>query len=207
MFATAPESASTKTISPAQATIESKSAGGGGEQVAGLSSGGQSSPLQKETTYNLALQSANRAESAQEQRGEGKAAEQSVSALATQKDKKGSMMTTAAKHTAAPSPFSHTLSQAQLTADLKEREKIWRHFLATAPDSASRDLAIYHLAQTLTAASDSSSTAAALEQNLTFFRENSHTLRPQMGATEFERELARLQDLVKWRQASAVEKP
>ncbi|MDZ7342883.1 MAG: hypothetical protein ONA90_00045, partial [candidate division KSB1 bacterium] len=69
-----------------------------------------------------------------------------------------------------------------------------------------RHLAISHLAQTLAATSDSSSTATDLEQALLFFHENSHIIQPQMGAAKFERELARLQGLLTWRQSSAVDK-
>lgn len=100
------------------------------------------------------------------------------------------------------SNYYKTLQQAQQTSNLQQREKIWRDFLATKPDSAYRVLAIFHLAQTLAAASDSSTTLEQLEKNLAFFHDHAATIRPLMGAKEFDRELARLQALVNHRKAS-----
>lgn len=100
------------------------------------------------------------------------------------------------------SKFSQVLQQAQQTADLKQREKIWRDFLATEPDSSSRGLAIFHLAETLAAASDSTSKLDQLEKNIAYFRDNAAVIRPRMGEKEFDREVARLQTLLAWRKSS-----
>jgi hypothetical protein len=85
---------------------------------------------------------------------------------------------------------------------LKKREKIWRDFLKSDPDSSYRVLAVSHLAQTLAAASDSTTKLDQLEKNLAYFQDHATTLRPLMGAQQFERELARLQMLVNRRKAS-----
>ncbi len=100
------------------------------------------------------------------------------------------------------SRFSETVQQAQQTSDLKKREKLWRDFLETNPDSAYRVLAISNLAQTLAAASDSTTKLEQLEKNLAYFQDHAATLRPLIGAKEFERELARLQRLVNHRNSS-----
>jgi hypothetical protein len=99
--------------------------------------------------------------------------------------------------------FAETLQRAQQTTDLKKREKIWRDFLKSDPDSSYRALAISHLAQTLAAASDSTTKLEQLEKNLTYFQDHAATLRPLMGAPQFERELGRLQMLVNRRKASS----
>jgi hypothetical protein len=97
--------------------------------------------------------------------------------------------------------FSRTWQQAQQTTDLSQREKIWRDFLATHPDSAHRSLAIFHLAATLAAASDSTSKPDDLAKNIAFFRDHAAGIRPHMGEKEFDRELARLQTLLTRRKA------
>ncbi|MGH7597567.1 MAG: zf-HC2 domain-containing protein [bacterium] len=102
----------------------------------------------------------------------------------------------------AGSGFAETLQRAQQTTDLKKREKIWRDFLKSDPDSSYRALAISHLAQTLAAASDSTTKLDQLEKNLAYFQDQAATLRPLMGAPQFERELARLQTLVNRRKLS-----
>ncbi len=103
----------------------------------------------------------------------------------------------------AGSGFAETLQRAQQTTELKKREKIWRDFLKSDPDSSYRALAVSHLAQTLAAASDSTTKLDQLEKNLAYFQDNAATLRPLMGAQQFERELARLQMLVNRRKASS----
>jgi hypothetical protein len=96
--------------------------------------------------------------------------------------------------------FAETLQRAQQTTDLKKREKIWRDFLKSDPDSSYRALAVSRLAQTLAAASDSTTKLDQLEKNLAYFQDHAATLRPLMGAPQFERELARLQTLVnRWK--------
>ncbi|MDZ7342884.1 MAG: zf-HC2 domain-containing protein, partial [candidate division KSB1 bacterium] len=125
MLAMTPESANTQIISRIPTTLDSKSAEERAEQIPG----GQGVALQQEATYDLRSQSVHRLESKQEQRGGGEPSNPSVSALATQTDKKGAIMTATMKPPAEPSPFSQTLWQAQHTADLKKREKIWRQFL------------------------------------------------------------------------------
>jgi hypothetical protein len=102
----------------------------------------------------------------------------------------------------ARSGFAETLQRAQQTTDLKKREKIWRDFLKSDPDSSYRALAVSHLAQTLAAASDSTTKLDQLEKHAEYFRENATILRPLMGAQQFERELARLQTLVNRRKPS-----
>jgi hypothetical protein len=64
-------------------------------------------------------------------------------------------------------------------------------------------LAIFHLAETLAAASDSASTPDELEKNIAFFRDNAASIRSHMGEKEFEHELARLQTLLTRRKASS----
>jgi hypothetical protein len=98
--------------------------------------------------------------------------------------------------------FAETLQRAQQTTDLKKREKIWRDFLKSDPDSSYRALAISHLAQTLAASSDSTTKLDQLEKNLAYFQDHAATLRPLMGAQQFERALARLQMLVTWHKSS-----
>ncbi|MCI0694640.1 zf-HC2 domain-containing protein [candidate division KSB1 bacterium] len=107
-----------------------------------------------------------------------------------------------AAYVPAGSGFAETLQRAQQTTDLKKREKIWRDFLETSPDSSYRALAVSHLAQTLAAASDSTTKLDQLEKNLAYFQDHAAMLRPLMGAPQFERELARLQTLVNRRKAS-----
>jgi len=99
------------------------------------------------------------------------------------------------------SRYHQALQRAQQTADLKKREKIWRDFLKSNPDSSLRAMATVDLARTLAAASDSTTRPDQLEKNLAFFRDNSATLRLQMGAPEFEREFARLQMLLNFRKS------
>jgi hypothetical protein len=107
---------------------------------------------------------------------------------------------------AAPAPgdfgFAETLQRAQKTTDLKKREKIWRDFLKSVPDSSYRALAVSQLAQTLAAASDSTTKLDQLEKNIAYFRDNAVTLRSHMGEKEFDRELARLQTLLARRKSS-----
>lgn len=98
-------------------------------------------------------------------------------------------------------PFNQALQRAQQTADLNKREKIWRDFLKSNPDSSSRALAIVALGRALVASSDSTTQAEQLEKNITFFRENAATLRAQMGETEYDRELTRLQMLLNFRKS------
>lgn len=96
----------------------------------------------------------------------------------------------------AGSGFAETLQRVQQTTDFKKREKIWRDFLKSDPDSSYRALAVSHLAQTLAAVSDSTTKLEQLEKNLAYFQDHAATLRPLIGAPQFERELARLQTLV-----------
>jgi len=103
--------------------------------------------------------------------------------------------------------YVETFQLAQQTADLKKREKIWRSFLASNPDSAHRALAITQLAQTLIAASDSASTVEHLTQSFAFFIENATILRSQMGAAQYDRELNRLQELLKIRRNVSNKRP
>jgi hypothetical protein len=112
-------------------------------------------------------------------------------------------MSKSAAYAPAGAGFAETLQRAQQTTDLKKREKIWRDFLKSDPDSSYRALAISHLAQTLAAASDSTTKLDQLEKNLAYFQEHATTLRPLMGAPQFERELARLQMLMSRRKASS----
>jgi hypothetical protein len=114
-----------------------------------------------------------------------------------------STMSKSAAYAPAGAGFAETLQRAQQTTDLKKREKIWRDFLKSDPDSSYRALAISHLAQTLAAASDSTTKLDQLEKNLAYFQEHATTLRPLMGAPQFERELARLQMLMSRRKASS----
>jgi len=97
--------------------------------------------------------------------------------------------------------YRQTLQSAQQTADLKKREKIWRDFLKSNPDSSSRALATADLARTLAAASDSTTKPEQLEKIIAFYREHAATLRAQMGTAEYDREFARLQILLNFRKA------
>jgi anti-sigma factor RsiW len=107
----------------------------------------------------------------------------------------------------ADTQYAKTLQRAQETSDLKKREKIWRDFLKTNPESSSRAMAIANLARTIAAASDSATKPEQLEKNIAFFRDNAAILHSQIGATEFDRGLARLQALLEARQKASNEKP
>lgn len=95
--------------------------------------------------------------------------------------------------------YLQTRQQAQQTSDLKKREKLWRDFLKSTPDSLSRVLAIAEIARILTAASDSTTKSTELKKNIAFYREHAVTLRLQIGTAEYERELARFQRLLNFR--------
>jgi hypothetical protein len=195
----------TKTLSEAAVTAESQPSDKNVTPSAGLLQQGQITESAKEAT---ALSSSSSGKGVAATTESTRQSVLRVSALPD--DKKRRLATMAMQKAGASSEatrFSEILVKAQQTASLSEREKVWRDFLATEPDSAYRALAISHLAQTLAAATDSSSTRAELEQNFAFFRENSATLRSLMGAHEYERELTRLLSLLKWRQSSAGEKP
>jgi len=99
------------------------------------------------------------------------------------------------------SRYRQTLQRAQQTADLKKREKIWRDFLKSNPDSSLRAMATVDLARTLAAASDSTTKPDQLEKNVAFYREHAATLRAQMGTAEYEREFARFQMLLNFRKS------
>ncbi|GEM_PF-6815953 len=99
------------------------------------------------------------------------------------------------------SEYDEAQQRAQQTSDLKKREKIWRDFLKSDPDSSYRVLAVSHLAQTLAAASDSTTRVEQLEKNLAFFRENAVMLRTEMGGEAYDRTLARLQSLLNFRKS------
>jgi anti-sigma factor RsiW len=125
--------------------------------------------------------------------------EQALSVTATPGAQKRAYSASSARREALSpeaSYFYKLLARAEQTSDLQEREKIWRRFLSVEPDSTYHALAVFHLAKTLVAASDSSSSPAQLEQNLVFLRENARLIRSQMGHKEFDRELARLQALL-----------
>lgn len=98
-------------------------------------------------------------------------------------------------------PYSQTLQRAQQATDLKKREKIWRDFLKSNTDSSSQILGTTALARTLAAASDSTTKAEQLENNITFFREHAATLRTQIGRKEYDREFARFQMLLNLRKS------
>jgi anti-sigma factor RsiW len=104
------------------------------------------------------------------------------------------------------SRYHQTLQSAQQTTDLKKREKIWRDFLKSNPDSSLRAIATVDLARTLAAASDSTTKPEQLEKTLAFFRDNAAVLRPQMGAQEFDREVARLRMLLNFRRPASTPK-
>ncbi len=97
--------------------------------------------------------------------------------------------------------YSQTLQRAQQATDFKAREKIWRDFLKSNPDSSLWALGTVALARTLAAASDSTTKAEQLEKNIAFFREHASTLRAQIGREEYDRELARLQILLNFRKS------
>jgi len=99
------------------------------------------------------------------------------------------------------SRYHQTLQRAQQTADLKKREKIWRDFLKSNPDSSLRAMAAVDLARTLAAASDSTTKPEQLEKNIAFYREHAATLRAQMRTAEYEREFARFQMLLNFRKS------
>lgn len=99
------------------------------------------------------------------------------------------------------SAYAEAQQRAQQTSDLKKREKIWRDFLESDPDSSWRAMAIFELARTLAAASDSTTKPAQLEKTIAFYHEHAATLRAQMGAAEYDRQFARLQMLLNFRKA------
>jgi hypothetical protein len=99
------------------------------------------------------------------------------------------------------SEYDEAQQRAQQTPDLKKREKIWRDFLKSNPDSSQRGMAMAELARTLAAASDSTTRVEQLEKNLTFFRENAVMLRAGMGGEAYDHTLARLQSLLNFRKS------
>jgi len=118
-----------------------------------------------------------------------------------------SAMSTRATFNPADFKYVETRQRADQTADLKKREKIWNDFLKSKPDSSSRTQAILQLAQTLSAASDSTTKPDQLKKNIAFFRDNASLLRLQMGATEFDREQTRLQTLLEARRRASDQRP
>jgi anti-sigma factor RsiW len=112
-----------------------------------------------------------------------------------------SALSTQAAFNPAGAKYAETRQRADQTADLKKREKIWHDFLKSQPDSSHRAQALLQLAQTISAASDSTTKTDRLEKNFAFFRANAGVLRQQMGAAEYERELARLQMLLNFRKS------
>jgi hypothetical protein len=179
-------------------------------QAGGLSLRAQMAEVHGEPSRPTSLQSEGRREAISETAGQTVPAEQFLRTTTTPKASTRASSSTSAKREAISleaSYFNKMLAKAEQTVDLSEREKIWRNFLTVQPDSTYRALAVFYLAQTLAASSDSSTGSARLEQNLIFFRDNARLIRPLMGRKEFERELARLQALLKWRQSSAAEKP
>jgi hypothetical protein len=156
----------------------------------------------------IKLEAEKRAEavSAEETRTLDDASARSTQRYSRQPSTSGRVGISTLQKSAAPDPagsgFAETLQRVQQTTDLKKREKIWRDFLKSDPDSSYRALAVSHLAQTLATASDSTTKLDRLEKNLAYFQDQAVTLRPLMGAQQFERELARLQMLVNRRKAS-----
>lgn len=97
------------------------------------------------------------------------------------------------------SPFSQALQQAQAAPNAESRQKIWRDFLATNPDTAYYYLAIGNLARSLSATADSGSNRAHLDQTLQFYQQMDAILAPQLGVETVRSERARLEGLLRWK--------
>lgn len=97
------------------------------------------------------------------------------------------------------SRFSQALQQAQAAPNAESRQKIWRDFLATHPDTAYYYLAIGNLARSLSAAADSGSNRAHIDQTLQFYQQMEAILAPQLGVETVRFERARLEGLLHWK--------
>lgn len=126
---------------------------------------------------------------------------QSTESRAKKVSTAGRMGVSATAMRSASNRYNETQQRAQQASDLKKREKIWRDFLKSNPDSSSRALATADLARTLAAASDTTTKPEQLEKSIAFYREHAVTLRAQIGSAEYDRELARLEMLLNFRKA------
>lgn len=97
------------------------------------------------------------------------------------------------------SRFSQALQHAQAAPNAESRQKIWRDFLATNPDSAYYYLAIGNLARSLSATADSGSNRAHLDQTLQFYQQMEAILAPQLGVETVRFERTRLEGLLRWK--------
>ncbi len=95
--------------------------------------------------------------------------------------------------------FSQALQRAQAVPNAELRQKIWRDFLATNPDTAYYFLAIGNLARSLSAAADSGSSRAQIDQALQFYEQMEAILAPQLGVESVQFERTRLAGLLRWK--------
>lgn len=93
--------------------------------------------------------------------------------------------------------FALALWNAQHASTHAHQQKIWQEFLATAADSSYVHLGIFHLAQSLAAQADSTSSGHQVRSTLDFFEEHETVLRPLLGSEKFGAEIQRLQSLQK----------
>lgn len=93
--------------------------------------------------------------------------------------------------------FALALWRAQQAHTPMQQQKIWQDFLANATDSSYVNLGILHLAQSLAAQADSSSSGDQLRSTLHFFEHHEPILRPLLGTEKFGAEMQRLQSLQK----------
>lgn len=95
--------------------------------------------------------------------------------------------------------FSQALQRAQAAPNAESRQKIWRDFLATNPDTAYYFLATGNLARSLSAAADSGSSRAQIDQALQFYEQMEAILAPQLGVETVRFERTRLAGLLRWK--------
>lgn len=117
-----------------------------------------------------------------------------------QQPEKGAAKLGAAEPSAMPravpeNTFAQALWRAQHARTPAQQQEIWENFLATAADSSYVHLAIFHLAQSLAAQIDSTSSGAQLHSTLNFYQDNEAVLRPLLGTEKFGAEIRRLQTL------------
>jgi hypothetical protein len=97
--------------------------------------------------------------------------------------------------TAAPKTYAGALWLSQSVESLEERERVWRSFLATQPDSIYFRLAIARLAAILAEMAEAGPDPAQVRRSLEFFEENQAELRRTVGAA-YDLRVKRLRSLL-----------
>ena len=86
--------------------------------------------------------------------------------------------------------FFRALQQSKKARTTAQKLNLWKSYLQGAPDTEYQVFAKYHLALALAAAADSSQESLQLAEAVDFFEQNTNQLRPLMGHSRFEQELA-----------------